>query len=70
MNHLLQPFIGRFIVVYFDDILVYSPSREAHLRYLKEVLDTLWNEKLYANPKKCSFMADNLVPGLWFLLKV
>ena len=46
-------------MVYFDDILVYSPILEAHLHHLKEVLGTLRKKKLYANTT-CSFMADSL----------
>lgn len=46
--------------MYFDEILVYSPTHKAHLQYLQEVLNLLWKEKLYAIPKKCSFMADSL----------
>lgn len=60
MNYVLQPYIGRFVVVYFDDILVYSPTCEAHLHNLQEVLDKLRKDKLYPNAKKYSFMADSL----------
>ena len=38
MNHVLRELIGRFVVVYFDDILVYSKDLDDHLGYLRQVL--------------------------------
>ncbi|KAG7536993.1 Zinc knuckle CX2CX4HX4C [Arabidopsis suecica] len=61
MNHVLRAYIGHFVVVYFDDILVYSKSLEEHVDHLKMVLEVLRKEKLYANFKKCTFGTDNLV---------
>jgi hypothetical protein len=61
MNHLLQPFIGTSVVVYFDDILVYSANLEMHIQHLREVLLVLRQEKLYANLKKCTFMVDKVL---------
>ena len=54
MNHALRAFIGRFVVVYFDDILVYSKNLDEHINHLHCVLAVLRKEKLYANLKKCS----------------
>ncbi|XP_056852801.1 uncharacterized protein LOC130502007 [Raphanus sativus] len=53
---------GLFVVVYFDDILVYSQSLEEHLDHLKAVLDVLRKEKLFANLKKCTFYGVKVDP--------
>uniref|UniRef100_A0A2N9FQI2 Reverse transcriptase domain-containing protein n=1 Tax=Fagus sylvatica TaxID=28930 RepID=A0A2N9FQI2_FAGSY len=61
MNHALRAFLGRFVVVYFDDILVYSKSLDEHVDYFHCVLAVLRKEKLNANLKKCSFCLDKVV---------
>ena len=61
MNHVLRAFIGKFVVVYFDDILVYSQNLTDHVGHLKSVLHVLREEKLFANLKKCTFCTDKLV---------
>jgi len=55
MNQVFTPFISHLLVVYFDDILVYSESEDEHLMHLTQVMKTLEEEKLYGNLKKCSF---------------
>ena len=67
MNEVLPPFIGGFVVVYFDDILVYSRSRPNHLQHLREVCTALHREKIYAHLKKCSFFTAQ-VSLLGFIL--
>uniref|UniRef100_A0A2N9EGL5 RNA-directed DNA polymerase n=1 Tax=Fagus sylvatica TaxID=28930 RepID=A0A2N9EGL5_FAGSY len=61
MNHVFKPFIGLFVVVYFDDILVYSKSQQDHMEHLYQVFQTLRKQKLYVNLKKCHFLTDSLV---------
>ncbi|KAK0597462.1 hypothetical protein LWI29_025511 [Acer saccharum] len=61
MNHVLRAFIRKFVVVYFDDILIYGKNLADHVQHLKSVLDVLRKEKLFANLKKCTFCTNNLV---------
>lgn len=58
MNQALRPLIGTCVVVYFDDILIYSRSPEEHLQHLRSVLLILRAEKFYATPAKCLFFMD------------
>ncbi|KAK1628064.1 hypothetical protein QYE76_002379, partial [Lolium multiflorum] len=61
MNHILRPLIGKSVVVYFDDILIYSKNLEDHVQHVREVLCILRHEKLYANLPKCTFAQNKLV---------
>jgi len=61
MNHVLREFIGRLLVVYFDDILVYSRDLDDHLGYLRQVVLVLRKHTLFANIDKCTFCVNSVV---------
>ena len=61
MSQVLKPFIGRFVVVYFDDILIYSKIEAAHYNHVREVLAVLQANELYINWKKYNFLTDKLL---------
>jgi hypothetical protein len=61
MNIVLRPYIGKFVVVYFDDIVVFSNKTKDHWQHLNVILDALRKHQLYANLKKCSFLQESLV---------
>ena len=55
MNHVFRLYVDLFVVVFIDDIIVYSKDRENHDTHLRVVLETLRNERLYAKLSKCEF---------------
>jgi len=55
MNHVLRDCIGKFVVVYFDDILVYSKSLHDHVCYLRLVFSILRVNHLFGNIDNCIF---------------
>jgi hypothetical protein len=56
MNEILKDFIGNFVVVYLDDILIFSRTKEDHLRHLKLVMRRRQQDKLMINLNNSSFM--------------
>ena len=54
-NIIFQEYLDKFVVVFMDDILIYSRSKEEHQEHLRIVLERLRKEKLYAKYKKCEF---------------
>ncbi|KAL8127284.1 hypothetical protein AgCh_014263 [Apium graveolens] len=55
MNNVFRPYLRRFVLVFFDDILVYSRSQEEHQQHLTLIFDKLVEHQLFANLKKCEF---------------
>ena len=60
MNQVFRPYIGHFVVVYFNDILIYSKSEEEYQHHLGEIMSVLEREKLYGNLKKCTFFSHEV----------
>ena len=55
MNDVFRPYLRRFVLVFFDDILVFSLTLELHLQHLRTVLELLLQHQLYAKRSKCVF---------------
>ena len=60
INRVFRPFLNRFVIVFIDDILVYSRSEEEHALHLRLVLQTLREHQLYAKFSKCEFWLDQV----------
>jgi len=58
MNRIFHPFVDFFVVVFIDDILVYSKTFEKHEKHLITVLQILKDKKLYAKLSKCEFWLE------------
>ena len=60
MNKIFHPYLDSFVVVFIDDILVYSKTREEHEEHLRVVLQTLKDNKMYAKLSKCEFWLEKV----------
>ncbi|GKB52969.1 putative reverse transcriptase domain-containing protein, partial [Tanacetum coccineum] len=63
MNRVCKPYLDKFIIVFIDDILIYSKSKQEHEEHLKIILELLKKEELYAKFSKCEFW----IPKVQFL---
>src|SRR5436190_253147 len=60
INKVLSGLVDTYVVVYLNDILIYSSSKEEHVHHICEVLEQLWQHALYINLKKCKFFANEV----------
>nr|GFB68717.1 putative reverse transcriptase domain-containing protein [Tanacetum cinerariifolium] len=63
MNRVCKPYLDKFVIVFIDDILIYSSDEKEHEEHLKEILELLKKEELYAKFSKCEFW----IPKVQFL---
>ena len=61
MNKIFRPYLDQFVVVFIDDILIYSESRDVHADHLRVVLGILKEHKLYGKLSKCEFWLDEVL---------
>ena len=60
MNRIFRPYLDQFVIVFIDDILIYSGSGEEHAEHLRIILQTLREHRLYAKLSKCPFWLDSV----------
>ena len=60
MNRVFKPFLNQFVIVFIDDILVYSRSEEEHREHLRRVLKVLRAHRLFAKFSKCEFWLSSV----------
>lgn len=60
MNRIFHPYLRKFVIVFFDDILVYSPSLETHIEHLEIEFKCLLENQFYLKRSKCSFAQPSI----------
>ena len=66
MNGIFKPYLDLFVIVFIDDILIYSKSKKEHEEHLRMVLEMLREKKLYAKFSKCEFWFSVLLGACGF----
>ena len=59
-NEIFQAYLDDFVIVYIDDLLIYSKTTEEHLEHVRKVLTLLRSHQLYAKPEKCMFAMQEI----------
>ncbi|GJT54990.1 putative reverse transcriptase domain-containing protein [Tanacetum coccineum] len=62
MNRVCKPYLDKFVIVFIDDIIIYSRNKKEHEEHLKAILELLKKEELYAKFSKCEFLIPKVLP--------
>ena len=60
MQQMFRKYLDEFVIVFLDDVLIYSKSKEAHEKHVRTVLETLRDNQLYAKRSKCDFFKEEI----------